>query len=46
MWQVLAYEQKGKEGMRAIVDIRGRPMTVPAEDFPKLTFAGGHKPSS
>jgi hypothetical protein len=46
MWQILAYEQKGKNGVRAVTDVRGRPMTVPAEDFSKLTFAGGHKPSN
>lgn len=46
MWQILAYEQKGKGGVRAVTDVRGRPMTVPADDFSKLTFAGGHKPSS
>lgn len=46
MWQILAYEQKGAGGKRAVADIRGRPMLVPDADFSKLTFVGGHKPSS
>jgi hypothetical protein len=45
MWAIIAYERKGTGGRRAIVDVRGRPLTVPQEDFPKLTFVGGHKPS-
>jgi hypothetical protein len=45
MFPVLAYERKGTGGKRAITDIRGRPMTVPDEDFPKLVFVGGHKPT-
>ena len=45
MWQILAYEKKGSGGKRAVTDVRGRPMTVPDEDFPKLTFAGRHRPS-
>lgn len=45
MFPILAYEQKGTSGKRALTDIRGRPMTVPEKDFPKLTFVGGHKPS-
>jgi hypothetical protein len=45
MWPILAYERKGTGGKRAITDIRGVPKTVPAEDFPKLTFVGRHKPS-
>jgi hypothetical protein len=46
MWSILVYEQKGASGKRTIADTRGRPMTIPTEDFAKLTFAGGHKPSS
>jgi hypothetical protein len=46
MFPILAYEQKGSGGRRAVTDIRGRPMTVPEEDFAKLTFVRGHKPSS
>jgi hypothetical protein len=44
MWGIIAYERTGAGGRRAVVDIRGRPMTIPEEDFSKLTFAGGHKP--
>lgn len=46
MWQIIAYEQKGAGGRRAVTDIRGRPMTVPEEDFQKLTFVGRHRPAS
>jgi hypothetical protein len=46
MWQIIAYELKGSGGKRAVTDIRGRPMTVPDEDFSKLTFVGRHKPAS
>jgi hypothetical protein len=46
MFPILAYEHEGTRGKRALTDIRGRPMTVSEEDFPKLTFVGGHKPSS
>jgi hypothetical protein len=46
MWQIIAYEQKGAGGKRAVTDIRGRPLTVPEEDFPKLTFVRGHKPAA
>jgi hypothetical protein len=45
MWQILAYEKKGAGGKRAVTDVRGRPTSVPDEDFPKLTFAGRHQPS-
>jgi hypothetical protein len=44
MFPILAYERKGASGKRAVTDVRGRPMTVPEEDFPKLTFVGRHKP--
>jgi hypothetical protein len=46
MWPIIAYEQKGTGGKRAVTDIRGRPLTVPDEDFPELTFVGRHKPST
>jgi hypothetical protein len=46
MFPIIAYERKGAGGQRAVTDIRGRPITVPDEDFPKLTFVGGHKPSA
>ena len=45
MFPILAYEAKGAGSQRAVTDIRGRPMTVPNEDFAKLTFIGRHKPS-
>jgi hypothetical protein len=45
IFPVLAYEKKGTRGKRALTDIRGRPMTIPTEDFSKLTFVGGHRPS-
>ena len=46
MWQIIAYEKKGASGQRAVTDVRGRPMTVPENDFQNLKFVGGHKPSS
>jgi len=45
MWQIIAYEKTGAGGKRAVTDIRGRPMTVPDEDFSKLRFVGRHKPT-
>jgi hypothetical protein len=45
MFPILAYERTGTNGMRAITDIRGRPMLVPAAEFRSLTFVGGHTPS-
>jgi hypothetical protein len=44
MWSILAYERKGKGGKRAVVDTRGRPLTVPEGDISKLKFVGGHRP--
>ena len=46
MFPIIAYEKKGSGGKRAIVDVRGRTMTVPNEDFTQLTFVGGHKPAA
>jgi hypothetical protein len=46
MFPILAYERTGTNGMRAIADIRGRPMLVPEADLQTLTFVGGHKPST
>jgi hypothetical protein len=46
MWQIIAYEKKGSGGKRAVVDVRGRPLTVPEDDFRALKFAGGHNPSA
>jgi hypothetical protein len=45
LFPVLAYEQQGANGQRAVTDIRGRPMTVPEADLPRLKYIGGHKPS-
>ena len=45
MFPIIAYERKGTGSGRAVVDIRGRPLTVPQGDFTKLTFVRGHKPS-
>jgi hypothetical protein len=44
MWSILAYERKGKGGKRAVIDTRGRPLTVPEGDISKLKFVGGHRP--
>lgn len=46
LWSVLAYEKKGKGSSRVVTDTRGRSMTIPQEDFSKLTFAKGHKPAA
>jgi len=46
LFPILAYESKGAGGYRAVTDVRGRPMTVPAADFPKLKFLGGHTPAT
>ncbi len=45
MWFILAYERQGAGGKVAVTDVRGRPMTVPVEDLPKLTFIGRHRPT-
>ena len=44
MFPIIAYERKGTGTSRAVVDVRGRPLTVPQADFSKLTFVRGHKP--
>lgn len=46
MWPIIAYEKKGSGGKRAVVDTRGRPLTVPDEDFSKLKFVGRHRPGN
>jgi hypothetical protein len=46
MFPILAYESKGIRGRRALTDVRGRPLTIPQADFSKLTFVGGHKPTT
>jgi hypothetical protein len=45
MFPILAYERKGADGKRVIVDVRGCPLTIPEEDLSKLKFVGRHKPS-
>src|SRR5262245_58153996 len=46
MFPILAYEKEGSGGRRAITDVRGRPLTVPAEDLSKLKFVGRHQPAT
>jgi hypothetical protein len=45
MFPILAHERKGAGGKRAVTDIRGRPVTVPDEDFPQLKLLKGRKSS-
>jgi hypothetical protein len=45
MFPIFVYEKKGAGGQRAVGDTRGRPLTVPDEEFSQLTFIRGHKPS-
>jgi hypothetical protein len=40
----LAYEQKGKDGSRLVVDARLMPWRVTEEQFARLRFPPGHKP--
>jgi hypothetical protein len=46
MFPIIAYERQGAGGKLAIVDIRGRPLTIPAEDLTKLKFVGRHRPGA
>jgi hypothetical protein len=46
MWQIIAYDKKGKGGMRVVCDIRGHSITIPEEDLSQLTFVRGHKPAA
>ena len=46
MFPIVAYEKEGSGGRRAVSDIRGVPLTVPADDLTKLTFVGRHKPAT
>src|SRR5262249_12620766 len=41
MFPILAYEKTGVGGRRAVTDIRGRPLTVPNEDFERLKMVRG-----
>jgi hypothetical protein len=38
MWAIVAHEQTGKNGMRAVADVRGLADTVTDEEFARLTF--------
>jgi hypothetical protein len=42
---IVAYEQAGVNGKRMTVDVRGTIVFVTDDEFAKLKFAGGHKPS-
>ena len=42
----IAYEQKGKDGARVVVDRRLMPWRVTDEEFARLRFPPGHKPAS
>jgi len=46
MFPIIAYERQGAGGKLAVVDIRGRPLTIPAEDLAKLKFVGRHRPGA
>jgi hypothetical protein len=41
---ILAYEQKGKDGKRLVVDSRMMPWPVSEEEFARLRLPPGHKP--
>jgi hypothetical protein len=43
MWSIVAHEQAGKDGRRAVADMRGLATTVSDEEFARLTFIGGKK---
>ena len=38
MWSIIAHEQTGKNGLRAVADIRGLAATVTDEEFAQLRF--------
>jgi hypothetical protein len=42
---VVAYERKGVDGKRMVVNLNGEVREVSAEEFLKLKFPKGHKPS-
>ena len=46
MWSIIAYEKVGRNGRRAVADMRGLPTTVTDEEFAQLTFIGGKTPGS
>jgi hypothetical protein len=45
MWSIVAHEQVGAGGKRAVADMRGLATTVTEEEFAKLKFIGGKKKS-
>jgi hypothetical protein len=45
MWSIIAHEEKGKNGQRAVADIRGLAATVTDEEFAKLRFIAAAKKS-
>jgi hypothetical protein len=42
---ILAYEQKGKDGQRLVVDSRMMPWAVSEEGFARLRLPPGHRPA-
>jgi hypothetical protein len=42
---IVAYEQEGVNGKRMTVDVRGTVVIVPADEFARIKFAGGHQPA-
>src|SRR5688572_15367282 len=45
MWNIVAHEQVGVGGKRAVADMRGLATTVTEEEFARLKFIGGKKKS-
>jgi hypothetical protein len=45
MWSIVAHEQAGAGGKRAVADMRGLATTVTEEEFARLRFIGGKKKS-
>lgn len=43
---IIAYERKGKDGKRLVVDLRKIPYYVTEAEFKKLSFPAGHKPEN
>jgi hypothetical protein len=46
MWAVIAHEQSGKDGKRAIADMRGLATTVTDQEFSQLKFIPKKKSSA
>ena len=45
MWSIVAHEQTGKDGRRAVADMRGLAATVTDEEFARLRFISAKKKS-